>query len=299
MEDIVTVAVVNFEPAWGDTHANCDRMIGYMRAASKRGADIVVFPETALSGYDVDVDHEGDAQMHRQVAESVDGPCARAFASAAKEYGLYAIYGAPERDGNAVYNAAFVVSPEGKVAGTYRKMHLPFKEAKWAERGQEPFMFDTPWGPVGVSICYDTYVFGEIMRYYRASGCRLIINCTAVDEFVTAENVRTSVEYLSANNNVYIASANCIGCIRENAMLGGSHIVGPSSHVPAVHYYAGQPFGAKGSDEQEVFLGTLDLSYVNKSFLAQQWADKNPDFTPDRYINMYQKLASMDKFASR
>ena len=296
VEDIVTVAVVNFEPEWGNTRRNRERMIGYMRVASKRGADLVVFPETALSGYDADLEHGGDDQMQRRVAEPLDGPTAHAFAAAAKEYGVYAVYGAPERDGDAVYNAAVVVSPQGEVVGSYRKLHLPFLEARWADRGLHPFMFDTPWGPVGVAICYDTYVFSEIMRFYRAQGCRLFINCTAVDEAVTANNVRTAVEYLSATNCIYIASANCIGCYRDNHMIGGSNIVGPSSHVPAVHYYAGHPFGSSNSDEQELFLGTLDLSRVQKSFLAKQWDDEEPDFTPKRYINMYQQLMYQKRF---
>ena len=55
-----------------------------------------------------------------------------------------------------VYNAAVACGPDG-VLGRYRKMHLPADEPTWAGRGDEPFMFGTPWGPVGVSICYDTF----------------------------------------------------------------------------------------------------------------------------------------------
>lgn len=283
MKDIMNVAVVTYEPRWGDKERNLNRITGYIECAAARGANLVVLPETALTGYDADLEHAGDERMHHRLAEPIPGPSTEAVAEVTHRLGVYAVFGLAERaEDGTVYNAAVACGPDG-VLGRYRKMHLPAAEPTWAGRGDEPFMFGTPWGPVGVSICYDTFVFSEIMRYYRASGCRLIANPFAVNTGVTARNIKDSLEYLAANNDVYIASANCTGCALTDDFVGGSSVIGPGKNVPAVHYYAGGPCGAPGSDEQELHLGTVDLSYVDKPFLAKQWADEDPDFRPDVY----------------
>ena len=73
-------------------------------------------------------------------------------------------------------------------------------------------------------------------------------------------------------------------------------MIGPGKNVPAVHYYAGGPCGAPGSDEQELHLGTIDLSYVDKPFLAKQWADADPDFRTGVYARWYAELAEQERF---
>lgn len=88
----------------------------------------------------------------------------------------------PERDpedSSTIYNALAIFSPEALV-GSYRKMHLPAPEPNWATRGDKPFILNTPWGPVGCAICYASYCFPELMRYYVSKGCRLYINSTAL-----------------------------------------------------------------------------------------------------------------------
>lgn len=63
MQDIMKIAVVNFESVWGDVQKNLERMKGYIVSAARRGADMIVFPELALTGYEVDAAHEGEDQM--------------------------------------------------------------------------------------------------------------------------------------------------------------------------------------------------------------------------------------------
>lgn len=291
MKDVMNVAVVTYEPSWGNKEKNLNRIIGYIECAAARGANLVVLPETALTGYDADLTHEGDERMHHQLAESIPGPSSNAVADAIRNLGIYAVFGLSERaEDGTVYNSAVAIGPEG-VLGRYRKMHLPAAEPTWAGRGEDPFMFETPWGPIGVSICYDTFAFPEIMSYYRASGCRLIANPFAVNTAVTAQNIKDSLEYLAANNAVYIASANCTGCAISDDFVGGSSVIGPGKNVPEICYYAGTPCGAPGSDEQELHLGTIDLSYVEKPFLAKKWASVDPDFRPDIYARLYTELA--------
>ena len=296
MKDIMNIAVVNFESRWGDVQANLNRMLGYIECAAKRGADMIVFPEAALQGYEGDSAHEGNEQMHRRLAETVPGPSSEAVAELTRKYNCYVVYGMAQKIGETIYNGSAVVGPEG-VIGSYQKMHLPWAESRWAANGNEPFMFDTPWGKVGVAICYDLYAFPEITRYYRYMGCRLCINPTAVDNYVTAKNVEDAIEYLSANNCIYIASADGIGeyTSRPGGLIGGSNVIGPSRDVPRIQYYAGRPFTDADAAEAEIYLGTIDLSYVEKPFLAKQFNQEAPDFRAELYMRMYQEIAQIQK----
>lgn len=299
VQDVLTLAVVSFEPVWGDKEKNFNRMRGFAECAAKRGADIVLFPETALIGYDLDPEHTGAEQMHHRLAEPVPGPSSLALAETARKHGIYVAFGLAERaEDGTVYNAAAVACPDGSVAGGYRKMHLPATEPCWAARGSEPLMIDTPWGKIGIAICYDTFVFNEIMRFYRASGCRLHLNPCAVDSSVTAHNIKDAIEYQAANNAMFIASANCTGHHRVNDFVGGANVVGPGKNVPEIHYYAGRPFGEKGNDEQEMYLGTIDLSYASKPFPAKLWDESEPDFRPDVYVSMYEKLLELPQYGA-
>ena len=51
-EDIITVSTVTLKPMWGQKEKNLNRIMGYMKAAAKKGSDLVVFPEMALTAYD-------------------------------------------------------------------------------------------------------------------------------------------------------------------------------------------------------------------------------------------------------
>jgi predicted amidohydrolase len=169
--DVLTVACVNFRTDWGNKEANLNRVMGYLEAAAKRGADIILFPETALTGYDIDE----EVIMHRENAETIPGPSTNKIAQLTRKYGVYAIVGMAEKDkddSEIIYNSVAIVGPEG-VIDSYAKIHPAFTENKWCKKGKRPVLFETPWGPVGVGICYDTTMFPELPRYYAACGARL------------------------------------------------------------------------------------------------------------------------------
>ena len=284
MKDILNLAVVNFAPVWGDKEKNLSRILEYIDAAGRQGVQMIVFPETALTGYDVESgDLEREARMHRRLAEPIPGPASNAVFALAKKYHLYAIFGMAERDEKApekVYNSAAVVGPEG-VIGACRKIHLPFTEGQWADSGDKPFLFDTPWGPVGVGICYDFYCFPEITRYARAMGARLFVNCTAI----------CTLESPGAGGDL----GNC-GRDVTSWFMGGSSILGPSTTMTHFHYYAGQPFLSEHADESGMRSAVIDLSGTRHSFLESVWGGgiENGDWRPDRYIQWLREAIETD-----
>lgn len=188
-------AVVNMPGIWGDKQANIDAMTKYVIEAGEKGVDILVFPETVLTGYEWKAPQndpyyrEFGVAMQVALAETVPGPTTNYFAEYAKQYGMYIIFGLTEKtdepiynmtDGavEKVYNSAAIITPDGEVS-SYQKMHRAGNESKWSVCGDTPCMFKTEWGKVGLDICRDGHFYPELGRYYAASGCTLFIHPTA------------------------------------------------------------------------------------------------------------------------
>lgn len=262
---------------------------------------MVVFPEMALTGYDDIATTPKEKKMQSQLAEIIPGPSTEEIAELAKKYNIYVFVGMPERDkddSTTIYNSLAVFSPQG-LEGSYRKMHLPAPEPNWATRGEKPMMIDTPWGPVGVSICYDSYCFPEMLRYYVAKGARLVINSTALAKCHGPNLGRASLEPNSYINGVFIASANLGGLDVNNYFWGGSSIIGPSRKTWAPHYYAGMPFNADGAEEEGMYTATIDLALATRALAKYNPAVGSPDFRPEKYVEMYTELMNMPEFKKR
>ena len=294
-KSIVTVSVVNFRPAWGNKQENLERILGYLRAGARKGADVIVFPETALNGYE-DTPEE---RMHFRDAETSDGPSVRAVEAAAKEFGVYVAFGFAHRVQDrpeSIYNAGCVCGPEGLV-GIYHKVHLPGKEPLWATPGDEgPLLFDTPWGEMAVAICYDVYNFPEMSRYARAAGARLLLNLTACSiQGNKPDLIRKALEYHAQINTMYIASANLAGRGKDEFFIGGSSIIGPDNNTyDHCVYYAGKGFFQENTDHPEILTETIDLSLAENNSNVHLFR-RNPltgtaDWRPELYVRMYGEI---------
>ncbi len=308
MKDVMKIAAVNFPAVWGDKEKNLNRILDYIDIAGREGVQMLVFPETALTGYDVESkDMPAEERMHRRLAETIPGNATDRVCELTGKYDMYVIFGMAERDledSAKVYNAAAVCGPDGLVESC-RKLHLPFAEALWACPGDKPYLFDTPWGPVSVGICYDSYCFPEITRYARAKGARLHINCTAI---CTLESPgaggylgNLALQYLAMNNDMFIASSNLCGRDLTSWFMGGSSIIGPSSTMTEVFYYGGKPFLADGADESGLQSVVIDLSDIRHSFMNAVWAGgmERCDWTPERYMEWYKDAADTDYWKNK
>ncbi|MBR5479277.1 MAG: carbon-nitrogen hydrolase family protein [Clostridia bacterium] len=139
-------------------------------------ADIVILPEIFNAPYS----NEG----FRQYAEPAGGKTYNFLSAVAKEFGVYLVGGSiPERDGEKIYNTAFVFSPEGKEVARHRKAHLfdidviggqKFRESDTLTPGDEVTVFDTPFGKVGLCICFDIR-FAEFSLAMAKKGADIII----------------------------------------------------------------------------------------------------------------------------
>lgn len=130
--------------------------------ACKSGPQLIVTPEVAIRGEDL-----------IKGAVAVPGPATQPFEKIAREKTVYLVLGMKQRDGDAVYNAAVLIGPEG-VLGTYRKVHLATGEGLSGMSAGDSFpVFDTPIGRIGCLICMDTTV-SESARMLALNGADFI-----------------------------------------------------------------------------------------------------------------------------
>ncbi|MBI3971245.1 MAG: carbon-nitrogen hydrolase family protein [Chloroflexi bacterium] len=172
---MVRIGAVSVEPARCDKDANTALAERMVARCAEQGADLVVLPEGFLEGYVV---NEPGMTRERflELAESVDGPYARRFRALAQRLGIWLLACFAEREGEAVYNSAFLIDPSGAYAGRYRKTHVQSGgDWRFYAPGEELPVFSTPWGPVGVMICYDRQ-FPEVPRALMRQGARLVLN---------------------------------------------------------------------------------------------------------------------------
>ncbi|HLK57095.1 MAG TPA: carbon-nitrogen hydrolase family protein, partial [Chthonomonadaceae bacterium] len=163
------VAAVQMDPKLGDRDANRHAMIAHLEAAAGQGANLVVFPECALSGYV----YESAAEA-LPAAETAPGETSEAFAAACRRLQCYAIVGLLEREGETLYNSAFVVGPAGLIA-CYRKCHLPVLGIdRYVGKGDALPIIELPFARIGILICYDVR-FPEAARSLALRGADVLI----------------------------------------------------------------------------------------------------------------------------
>ena len=200
------VAAVQMLPAAGDPQANIARASRLAReAATQHGAEVIIFPECTLTGYTAD----------RTLAETVPGPSVNHFAELARELRAYIVWGLHEREDDRYYNAAALLSPDGKLIGKYRKVHINKYEdgMKWTN-GDRFFVWPCevrgiPFN-LGLMICYDREV-PEAARCLTMLGADLIAIPQATSCTCNIPIHRDQLRVRAYENEVWIAMANFAG----------------------------------------------------------------------------------------
>ncbi|HSR64827.1 MAG TPA: NAD+ synthase [Xanthomonadaceae bacterium] len=168
----IRIALAQFDFPVGAVHANAGRIAAMIaEARDAYGADLVLFPELALSGYPPE-----DLLLR----PSFLADCEAALEEIARAtHGIVAVVGWPQSAGAIVYNAASVLRA-GQVERTYRKRELPnyavFDERRYfdVDPDQEACVFDVGGVPVGLVICEDLW-FAEPLAATVRAGARLVL----------------------------------------------------------------------------------------------------------------------------
>lgn len=204
-----------------------------VRRAKAGGADIAVLPEMFCCLYC------NEAFVANKEAKG--GRIWQALRSMAVENGLYLVGGTmPEAEGERIYNSCFVFSPEGEQIARHRKVHLfdidipggqRFFESETFSPGEDVTCFDSPWGRIGVEICFDIR-FQELTRLTALEGARLIIIPAAFNMTTGPAHWELHFRARAVDNQVYIAG--CAPARDENGpyvSYGNSIVTSPWGEV--------------------------------------------------------------------
>ncbi|MFJ9835447.1 carbon-nitrogen hydrolase family protein [Streptomyces sp. NPDC101169] len=233
--------------------------------AAAAGAALLAAPEMFLTGYAIG---DGIARL----AEPADGDSADAVAEIAGRHGLAIAYGYPERDGDAVYNSAQLISADGARLANYRKTHLfgCFERDHFTPGEQPVVQAELNGLTVGLMICYDVE-FPENVRAHALAGTDLLVVPTA--QMHPFQFVAESLVPVRAwESQMYVAYVNRVGREGEFEFVGLSVLAGPD----------GVARTRAGREEQ------LVLADADPGFLAAS-REANP-YLKDRRPGLYRSL---------
>jgi (R)-amidase len=211
----IRIAVVQQACNPGRVEENRKKALRFAEQALANAADIILFHEELLIGYDKHI---------RELAEPLSGPTTRAFQALLKGTKSLILYGLAERDGDRCYIAAPLVGAGGVVAN-YRKTHLWWKsddlryEPGFYTPGDRLVTFDVRGHRSGVMICYDGD-FPEMTRSYANLDCRMLF-------WMNHRSSRgyQEVHRLAETNSMIMATSCCCGVDERGGKCpGGSNI---------------------------------------------------------------------------
>lgn len=246
------LALAQMECVVGDKEANLAKMEEMAKRAREEGAELIIFPELALTGYVC-------RDLLYELAEPIPGPSTERVAEIARELGMLIVFGLPERSkisSSILYNTAALVGPSGLV-GTYRKMFLPthsvFEEKRYFRPGYGAQAFSTELARIGMMICYDVF-FPEVARLLRLRGAQLIVAISA-SPGVRRAYFETLLSARALENTVHVAYVNLVG--REDGLhfWGGSRLIGPTGSIIAKARY----------NEEDLVVAEADLSDADRA----------------------------------
>lgn len=229
----------------GDALALVERTVD---EACARGVELLVFPECLMTPY------EKTPEEYAASAQPLDGSFSSGVAAIAAEAGLWVAYTANERDeaGGKPFNTAVIVDASGQRVLAYRKVHLfdvgDYRESSKMQAGCAlPAPVQTPWGSIGIGICYDLR-FCEYARALALAGCELALYPAAwVAGPGKVEQWRTLLAARAIENGMFVAGLSRTGGVYS----GNSAIFAPD----------GRQLAAAGDDE-ELLVATLDFAEV-------------------------------------
>jgi len=263
VESVVHVACVQMEPVVGAKDANVAKSLALIARAAAQGANLIVLPELANSGYVFDSRREAFA-----LAETVPGgPTTRAWEAIAARLDLHIVAGIAEADVNALYNSAVLIGPNGTI-GKFRKMHLWAAENLFFEPGNLGFpVFQTRIGRIGMAICYDAW-FPETFRLAALQGADIVCvptNWVPIPGQDPRREAMANILVMAAahSNSMFIACADRVGTERGQPFVGQSLVVG----------YTGWPVAGPASrDDEEIIIAEINLSDARRK---RNWNDFN------------------------
>ena len=283
----VTVACTQMACSW-NLAENLDRAERLVKKAADQGAQIVLLQELFATPYFcIDVQ-----ERHFDLAQPLQGnPLIERFQKLAQARELVLPISFFEQAGPAYYNSVVIIDADGRIAGHYRKSHIPqfpaYEEKYYFSPGDTGFLAsDTRYGRIGVAICWDQW-FPEAARAMALAGAEILFYPTAIGSEVfqpdldSRDHWQNVMKGHAAANVMPVVASNRIGteCSGDIEMTfyGSSFI---TDHL-------GNRLVTADRETESVLTATFDLKSVRE--YRRAWGvfrDRRPD--------LYESLLSLD-----
>ena len=252
----VKIALVQ-QSAGPNKQANIQRGLAAAEQAAAQGANIICFAELAFEVF-YPQDPAGDNVA--ELAETIPGPVTDAFSALAKKHGVVIALNLFESDGEQLFDSSPLINTDGEILGTTRMIHITeypcFHEQSYYHPGDRGMpVFQTPFGKIGISICYDRH-FPECMRALALAGAEIVIvpQAGAVGEWPEGL-YEAELQVAAFQNGYFTALCNRVGKEAKIDFAGESFVCDPSGRV----------LDRAGQGTNETLVVELDLAAVEKS----------------------------------
>lgn len=256
LQSTCSIAVVQAAPVLFNKGACLAKALALIEEAAGHGAELIVFPELFIPGYPYGMTfgftvgsrtEEGRRDWKRYYDASIlaGGEEAQALAEAAKKHGVYLSIGISERDPvtATLYNSNLMISPEGVIMNHRKLKPTGSERVVWGDADRDFFpVMDTPWGPMGSMICWESYMPLARCALYQ-KGVTLYISPNTNDNPEWQDTIR----HIAIEGHCYfincdmfftkdtypgdLAGADEVRRLPETVCRGGSCVIDPSGHA--------------------------------------------------------------------
>jgi N-carbamoylputrescine amidase len=267
-----------------DKQENVEKAIHRIGEAAKMGANVICLQEVFNTQYPCQAEEHANFDL----AEPLDGPTSQALKAAAIQHQVVVTGSVFERRTSGLYhNTALTYDVDGRLAGVYRKMHIPddphYYEKFYFTPGDLGFtVAKTRYGCLGVAVCWDQW-YPETARLMALRGAEIILFPTAIGWLVEEKETfgktqhdswETSMRAHAIANGCYVGAANRVGLEGGIQFWGASFVANPNGVV----------LERASHDQEQILLVECDLSVIDA--VRTHWP-----FLRDRRIDAYADLS--------
>jgi predicted amidohydrolase len=229
-----------------DTQKNLEKILQFIQRADSLEVDVLVFPETALSGY-ASVDFRDTPFPSKEVLnEALDR-----VREAARETGMWVIIGTSAVEQDGLYNMLYLIDEFGEIRASYAKTHLTTDDDGIYQPGKIVKAYSVDGLVFGMQICFDLR-FPEPWRIQALQGARVIFHGSyaAGSSSWKLPVMEGHLRSRAAENGVWVVSCNKAGPVQ----MQKSYIIDPNGLVMA----------ESNQDNEELITGVVNLQVKNQ-----------------------------------
>ena len=231
------VACLQLTPG-DDLHANIEAALAMTRKAASQGAQLILLPEYAT------LLHASGRFMREHSPAEADHPALPAFAQLAREANVAILLGSLTVmiDAKHIANRSYYIDARGVIVARYDKLHmfdatLPsgrvIRESSTYRAGADAVAVDTPWGLLGLSICYDLR-FPQLYRALAQTGCWFLAVPSAFTQATGERHWHALLRARAIENACFVlAPATCGTHPGNHATFGHTLVVDPDGAIVA------------------------------------------------------------------